>query len=166
MFDFMSFLMKFVESNSVIIILALFLITLILFIMVLCLFSRTKKVKHKIDPNDIDGDILVQEIEGLDNKIESVYSYAKSVNDKADLISKEMKKSLRNIGIERFDAFSDGGGDHSFSVALLNDEKDGVLIKSIYAREVTRMYIMPIKSGEANKELPQEDQNAIKNAIK
>jgi len=162
----MNFLNNFVSSNNSILIIILLFLIVLQFIIIAYLFTQTKKPKRKISSDNIDSESLIQEIENLDNKIESIYEYSKSVNNKADATNLEIKKTLRNIGIERFDAFGDGGGNHSFSVAILDDHKNGFIIKSIYARETTRVYTTPIQNNENIKELPIEDQNAIKNAYK
>ena len=154
-----------INSYNAYIIVILVLFNALLFVLCLLLLAKTKKKKRKIDMSNSDPDAIIDELENLDNKIESVHSYAKNISKHTDNIDKEINKCLKNIGVERFDAFEDCGGKQSFSAAILDDEKNGFIIRNIWTRESTRTYIKEINSGEGEKDLPIEDINAIKKAL-
>jgi hypothetical protein len=68
------------------------------------------------------------------------------------------------IGVHRFNAFSDSGSDLSFSVAIVNDEQDGVVITGIHGREQTFLYAKPIDKGQSAYMLTPEEKTAISQA--
>ncbi len=72
---------------------------------------------------------------------------------------------IQNVGLIRFNPFSDTGGSQSFTIALLDDEKNGILITSLYARSGNRFYVKNIKSGHGvGIELSKEEQMAVQSA--
>ncbi len=75
-----------------------------------------------------------------------------------------LPKDIRRVGLVRYNPFSDAGGDQSFVLALLNDFKDGVVVTSLYGREVNRIYAKPIQNGGSTYQLTAEEKTAIENA--
>jgi hypothetical protein len=74
-------------------------------------------------------------------------------------------RSIRNVGIVRFDAFEDLGGRLSFAVALLDEEGSGVVLSSINGRQETRIYAKPIERGESRINLSEEESESIRRAL-
>lgn len=74
-------------------------------------------------------------------------------------------RSIRNVGIVRFDAFEDLGGRLSFAVALLDEEGSGVVLSSINGRQETRIYAKPIERGESRINLSEEETESIRRAL-
>lgn len=92
----------------------------------------------------------------LDKDIQELYSISNQINMLAH-------KGLHKIGVVRFNPFKDIGGDQSFSIALLNGKKDGLVISSLFTREGARIYSKSIIAGEAEKyPLTEEEKEAIK----
>jgi len=71
---------------------------------------------------------------------------------------------LHHIGIVRYSAYPDVGGDLSFSVALLDGDYSGILITSIFGRDESRTYAKPIIRAESTYKLTSEEQEAIRRA--
>jgi hypothetical protein len=53
----------------------------------------------------------------------------------------------------------------SFSIAALNDKKDGFLITGIYTRENSYVYAKEIINGISNKELSEQEKEALNKAL-
>jgi hypothetical protein len=66
----------------------------------------------------------------------------------------------------RYNAFDKTGSDLSFTLALLNDQMDGFVLTSIFGREDSRVYAKPLLGGKSQYALSQEEQQAIKAAMK
>lgn len=79
-------------------------------------------------------------------------------------INKKLKKSIRGLEVIRFNPFYDQGSNQSFAVCLLNEEKDGVIISSLYSRERISIFAKPIKKGKSEYELTEEEKEALKRA--
>lgn len=75
--------------------------------------------------------------------------------------------SLRRIGLVRFNPFSGTGGDQSFSLAVMDEKNNGVVITSLHHRESTRLYVKEIVGSKAvGQELADEEKRAINIAKK
>lgn len=90
------------------------------------------------------------------------------VNDLEKILGELNHKSKRHIskvGIVRFNPFDDTGGDQSFTLALLDDADDGIVISSLHGRERTRIYAKPVRSGDpVEYEFSEEEKEAIRKA--
>lgn len=75
-------------------------------------------------------------------------------------------KGIQKVGIVRFNPFQDTGGNQSFAIALLDYYNNGLVISSLHSREGTRTYTKPIKNGQSEYNLSNEEKEAIKKAIK
>lgn len=80
-------------------------------------------------------------------------------------VEKELPRDIRRVGLVRYNPFSDAGGDQSFALALLNDHKDGIVLSSLYGREINRMYAKPIEKGTSKYQLSDEERQAIERAM-
>ena len=72
-----------------------------------------------------------------------------------------MQSSLRHLAVVRYDAFGDMGGHLSWSMALLDDAGDGVVVTSIHGRSDSRTYAKNISGWTANQQLSPEEEEAI-----
>ncbi|ABZ83646.1 conserved hypothetical protein [Heliomicrobium modesticaldum Ice1] len=75
------------------------------------------------------------------------------------------KETVRHVGIVRFNAFENVGSDQSFAVAMLNDQRNGVVISSLYGRELSQVYAKPIQNGTSSYLLSDEEKEAIAKAL-
>lgn len=73
----------------------------------------------------------------------------------------DLADALRHVAVVRYDAFPDMGGRLSFSVALLDDAGDGLVLTSINGRTETRTYAKGVKGGRSEHSLSPEETQAI-----
>lgn len=76
------------------------------------------------------------------------------------------KSDIQKVGLVKFNPFNETGGDHSFSLALLDGHKNGIIITSLHTRERTRLYIKDVFSGKSKIDLSKEEQNALQLSLK
>jgi len=88
----------------------------------------------------------------------------KSVVARVGKLENELPRDLRRVGLVRYNPFSDSGGDQSFALALLNDQNDGIVLSSLYGREMNRVYAKLIKQGRSQYQLTEEEKKAISEA--
>jgi hypothetical protein len=69
--------------------------------------------------------------------------------------------ALRHLAVVRYDAFEDMGGHLSWSVALLDDRGDGVLLTSIHGRSEARTYAKQLTDWSCELQLSPEEQEAV-----
>jgi hypothetical protein len=73
--------------------------------------------------------------------------------------------SLQHIGLVRFNPFEDTGSDQSFAIALLDGERDGIVISSLHGRANTRVFAKPVQAGASPHTLSTEEEQAIRIAV-
>ncbi len=77
----------------------------------------------------------------------------------------QQKKAIRNIETIRFNPFADQGSNQSFATALLNDEKNGVVISTLFARDRMSVFAKPIKDGKSEYELTVEEKKVVEKTL-
>lgn len=93
----------------------------------------------------------------LESKVTSLESRV------AELESK-VSTAKRHLGSVRYDAFEDVGGAQSFAVALFDDRGDGIILNGITGRTDSRIYCKPILNGKCDRNLSDEEQQAVREA--
>jgi Protein of unknown function (DUF4446) len=76
----------------------------------------------------------------------------------------EGAQALRNVAVVRYDAFTDTGGQLSWSLALLDDSGSGVVLTSIQGRNESRTYAKNVAGWTSETQLSPEEEDAITNA--
>jgi Protein of unknown function (DUF4446) len=76
----------------------------------------------------------------------------------------EAKDALRHLAVVRYDAFGDMGGHLSWSLALVDDGGNGVVLTSIHGRSEARTYAKSIGGWTCEQQLSPEELEAIEHA--
>ncbi len=87
-----------------------------------------------------------------------------SVRKRVEQLEELMSTSKRHLGLVRYDAFEDVGGNQSFAMALYDDHGDGAVFSGIVGRMESRVYCKPLLNGRSERDLSQEEQRAIRDA--
>lgn len=72
--------------------------------------------------------------------------------------------ALRHLAVVRYDAFDEMGGRLSWSLALLDDAGDGVVLTSIRGRNEARTYAKSVAAWSSDQELSPEENEAVAHA--
>ena len=78
---------------------------------------------------------------------------------------KNMESTFQKMGVVKYDAFRQMGGQLSFCLALLNENNDGFIINSVHSTEGCYSYTKVIKNGECDISLGDEEKKALQMAI-
>jgi hypothetical protein len=76
----------------------------------------------------------------------------------------EAGDALRHLAVVRYDAFGDMGGHLSWSLALLDDAGNGVVLTSIHGRSDARSYAKSVAGWTSSQQLSPEEEEAIAHA--
>ncbi len=100
--------------------------------------------------------------------IERFKEFRKELEVYLKTVEKRINQSVRGMGTVRFNPFkgTGDGGNQSFASAFLNEEGDGVVFSTLYTRERVSVFAKPFKSGKSEYELTEEENEAIKKALK
>jgi hypothetical protein len=164
----MSSLFSSVSSNSGLFIIILSVLVLILAGLQVKNMMTIRSLHHRFallladtEPSSLES-MLHEHLEGR----RLLASQAESMEQRVNVLERKMQRSKRHLGLVRYDAFPDIGGQQSFAMALYDDNGDGAVLTSIIGRADGRVYGKTIAKGKAERELGEEEQNAILEAVK
>jgi hypothetical protein len=91
----------------------------------------------------------------------TVKSELRRLNQELEVTRGELKETLQHLAVVRYDAFGDTGGKLSWSMAILDNNGDGVVLTSINSRADARTYAKELRSFTSESKLSPEEQQAI-----
>lgn len=97
-------------------------------------------------------------------RLEELEAELAAVRGHSEGVAERLRRSVSRIGVVRYDAFDDIGGQRSFSAALLDDHLDGVVITSIIGRADGRTYVKSVADGAGIQPLSDEEAAAVTSA--
>ncbi|MBQ2669767.1 MAG: DUF4446 family protein [Clostridia bacterium] len=145
-------------------------LAIIMALVIICFILNavnSSKISTLMEYSD-DGDI----ISALRDYYEKVEDLSKTINDSSDAVflkrledcENEAHISVKKIGITNFDAFDDVKGNMSFSLALLNNNDDGIILTSLYGHNSCNTYLREVTNGETSVKLMNEEREALDKA--
>ena len=143
---------------------AVLLITFILLMVFMVKYTKLQKNYKKFMMTS-DGNSIEKELQIKFNKVNSVASKIRVIEDRLDGIDETLVKTYQKMGIVKYDAFKEMGGKLSFSLALLNQDNTGILISSMHSREGCYTYTKEIIKGESFVLLADEEREALDQAM-
>jgi hypothetical protein len=91
----------------------------------------------------------------------SVRSELRKLGKEIEVTRGELRETLKHLAVVRYDAFGDTGGKLSWSMALLDDKGDGVVLTSINSRADARTYAKEVRAFASAAKLSPEEEEAI-----
>jgi hypothetical protein len=73
----------------------------------------------------------------------------------------EARTHFKRLGIVRYNAFDGVAGQQSYSLCLLDENRNGILISNLVGTNFSRGYAVEIKSGEPARPLGDEEKEAL-----
>ncbi|MFN2465949.1 MAG: DUF4446 family protein [Candidatus Dormibacteria bacterium] len=100
------------------------------------------------------------------------------VIDRSDLATREVaavrqellalagavESHLQCVGMVRYNAFEDTGGDQSFALALLDAHGNGAIFNGLYHRNDCKVYAKPVRDWKSTYSMSDEETMAIRKA--
>ena len=145
-------------------------VLLIIYLFALVLYSRSeiKDIKDKYSSlidhlSDGDSKDMLQHCVDMIRELE----FDSRIKEKdIDELFEILSSCIQKVAILRYNAFNDVGSDLSFSIALLDNDDNGVVISGLYGRETSTTYAKPIYNGNSEYILTGEEEQAISQARK
>ncbi len=156
-----------IDTQMHVIVLVLSLVLLLGIVVFIIASARTRRLEKRYrallggaDGKDVERLLLdcLTQTNSLAAQLE------KTQRDLADL-QRDCTGHVQRVGILRYNAFEDVGGEQSFSVALLDACANGVVISGLCGREETRVYAKPVRAGHSVHNMSDEEITAIARAI-
>lgn len=158
---------KYLTQFGPYIILGMAILIVILFIMLIVLFkcldkleTRFRRFTRGVDNKNLE-EVIDTYFEKVDLSKEKVDNLELSVNK----LNEELKMCIQKTAIKRYKAFDDIGSDLSFSIALLDEYNNGIILTSIYTRDDSVVYAKPIDRGISRYDLSGEEEEVLNIAV-
>ena len=97
-------------------------------------------------------------------RIDSVRDRVEKLEAIAQQSQTTLGHAVQGVGMVRFRALPDVGGDQSFSLALVDGGGNGVVLSALYLREGTRFYGKPLAAWNSSYPLTDEEKQALEQA--
>lgn len=142
-------------------------IIILLFIMVVILFKSVGRVEGKyrrLMKGTNSGNLEEMLLERIDS-IQTTKDASDKALEECKMLENKMKDCIQKVAIMRYKAFENVGSDLSFSIAMLDDNNDGVILTGIYGRQESTTYAKPIDKGISRYDLSEEELYVLDEAI-
>ena len=155
----MNTLINTINEIALYLMIAMIPIIILLFIMVIVLFKAVGRVETKYrklmkgtSSKNIE-EMLLERIESIEETKEK----SERALQECERLEIKMKECIQKVAIMRYKAFEDVGSDLSFSIAMLDDKDDGIVLTGIYGRQESTTYAKPIDKGISRYDLSEEE---------
>jgi hypothetical protein len=105
----------------------------------------------------------------LHDAFEALRSYVDEVATRLDARLGGTEAALRTVfahrALVRYDAYNELSGKQSVSIALLDDERSGLVLSCIHHRDQARVYAKAVNGGQGELELSPEEAEAVRIAL-
>ncbi|MCM1327676.1 MAG: DUF4446 family protein [Lachnoclostridium sp.] len=156
------------DMGYLIIAMAAVIVILLIVLILLCVqISKTSKLKKRLDKfmTGKEGKSLEKEVEILFKDNQTLKANAEESKKDIRTLFKNMESAYQKMGLVKYDAFKQMGGQLSFSLALLDENNNGFIINSVHSSEGCYSYTKEIKAGESDISLGAEEAEALEIAM-
>ena len=145
-------------------------IVLVIIVFVAVTFLQNLKIKRLMNRyesfmNGKDAENLGDAIEENFKQMNEIQKDYEATKQDIDETLQRMKSTFHKIGIVKYDAFKEMGGNLSFTLCLLDDMNTGFILNTMHGRDSSYTYVKEIIKGEAYATLGEEKKEALEKAI-
>lgn len=108
---------------------------------------------------------LVSHAADLEDQVRNMRMAVETLTTELERQNTRLDGALSHLAVVRYDAFHDSGGEQSASVALLDNNRSGIVLSTIAARDFARVYVKFLHAGMADRDLSPEELQAITAAV-
>ena len=112
-----------------------------------------------------DGKNLEESMLTRFSELDEIAEIAKKNQIDIQDIYKKMKLHYQKIGIVKYDAFHEMGGNLSFALTMLDENDNGWILNAMHSREGCYTYIKEVVKGQSYIELAEEESESLERAI-
>ncbi len=112
----------------------------------------------------LEGADLQVGLEGVLERLEALGGRAGQMEEAIRRLEATLSHSIQGVGMVRFRAFQDTGGDQSFALALVDGEGNGAVLSVLHSREGQRVYGKPLAAWTSAYALSDEEKQALEQA--
>lgn len=153
------------DMGIVILALALVIFVLLVISIVLCVELSKLKKRYERFSQGRDANSLEKEIGDLFIENASLKEITEKNKRDIKTIFRKLEPTFQKVGLVKYDAFPQMGGKLSFSLAMLDEKKNGFIINSVHGSDGCYTYSKEIKGGRCDLVLGVEEKKALDIAL-
>lgn len=162
----MSNILDFLKTDTfLIIMLVISILSIILLIFNYLKLSKIKYEYSKFMKKLGNGNNIDENLKAYMDRVEKVEAINKEIIQYCERLDNTVDTCIQKVGMVRYNAFKDVGSNLSFTLALLDNKNNGVVLNGIYSRDNSNVYAKPLKGGKSEYVLSDEEKEAIEKAI-
>ena len=145
----------------------LFLLQIVLIVLLVILSDKYKRLQKSYATfmKGKNGKNLEKSIFKKFAELEEIADLVKSNEEKIQNIYKKMESHYQKVGIVKYDAFHEMGGNLSFALTMLDENDNGWIFNAMHSREGCYTYIKEVVKGESYIELSEEERQCLEKSI-
>ncbi len=125
--------------------------------------SRLSRIYARLTAGADEGNIA-NVLDGHLGRVEGALARSEEIAAALAEMNRRLAGCVQHVGLVRFDAFDDTGGQVSFALALLDEHGTGVVFSTLHDRKETRLFTKAVKDGQADVLLSAEEAEAMRRA--
>lgn len=140
---------------------------LILFILVILLFVKNKKLVKKYESfmKGADGTSLESMVTQRFSEVDQIKDNVIEINGRLEKMDQILLHTYQKMSLVKYDAFQEMGGKLSFVLVLLSANNDGWIVNAMHStREGCYIYAKEVIKGECSVPLSEEEKQALEEA--
>jgi hypothetical protein len=136
--------------------------TLVLTILVSYVFVFFRKLSKTVGGQESLTKTLSKILDIQNSNTEAIGDIQKLIR----FLKSDGESHIQKIGLVKYNPFAEMGGDHSFSLSVLNGRDSGFVLTALHTRDRTRIYIKEVDKGKSLIELSEHELKAMEKAKK
>ena len=145
----------------------LFVIVILQFIWIITIISKCNKLTKRLNKftSGHDAASFEQVLVKRFSEMKQVVKNEKKQNKEIDMVNDKFLTTFCKIGLVKYDAFKEMSGKLIFSLALLTENHDGIILTSMHSREGCFTYCKEVTNEESYYILSEEERLALNVAM-
>lgn len=141
----------------------------LIFALVLAVKLRRLRAAQQVVLGPAGRDDLIAHASGLQSAFEVLHGrveeIAERLEDRMAAAERRLDGAIAHRALVRYDAYGELSGHQSLSLALLDADRNGVVLSCIAHRDSARLYCKAVADGRGEHELSPEENEAIRLAL-
>src|SRR6478609_6627622 len=130
---------------------------------------RRLRRTQRLVMGDGEAQDIVSHAASMQDAFKALEDYVEEAAVRLDGRLAEIEKTMRGVfahrALVRYDAYNELSGQQSMSIALLDEERSGIVLSCIHHRDQARVYGKQVTAGRGEIELSPEEAEAVRLAL-
>lgn len=105
------------------------------------------------------------EFQSIYDRLNEVEKSSCDVLETVRMYSEKSKSNIKKVGLVKYNAYDETENKLSFALALLDENKTGILLNHIYSKHGSSIYAKFVTNGKVEERISEEEATALKNAM-